>query len=826
MKQQSKIKFSIGKKLLIYFLLISLIPVIILGIISYSVSKKHLEDTIIFSLSNLAQDCGRKISYYVNSNYQNIKVLSQTDVFEGNNNRAKQKYIEEVIKSFPDYIAITVIDLDGKIIACTRKDLIGNSRADRDWFKKTLQCKQGEVVPLDVYKAETADWKMVLGYNTPITNETNKKIVGVLTTRVNMDHIIDRVQTLGKRIQENNHAFLLNRKGEILAGPDEKDFLTKYCLFDYPVIQKLLRGNTGISQYANDRNEKVISAYYSLQGEGKFDGWGWGLIVTKPIYFTFKSAFIIRNVTLYLLLMFSFIVIILAFVFSKTIINPINKISKAAQQISKGDLNQHLEVVSSNEIGELADSFNDIQESLQEITGKARIIAGGNLDVQVKLRSQKDELAISLNKMVRSLQESDKFTKAILNSTQAGVVLINSETHIIEYVNPVAEKMIGAEKEKIIGKICYKSICTASEGQCPITDKGITIYNEEKNLLTAKGEKVPVLNTVKFINIGDKKLLIETFVDISKLKQAEITAKRNEESFRRLFEQSNDAVFIHTILDEKILDVNKMACKLTGYSKEELLSMTTFDLRPDNIKTKIKDDSTTLKNKDSIFIEMVFQKADGSLIDVEISAKFIDKKLDIAQGIVRDITQRKQFEKELKERSDEIEKQNWIKTGQNELNKNMRGEQDISSLSGNIIKFISKYSGANIGGFYILNEKGDELILSGNYAYSKNKNTKRKIKIGEGLIGQAAIEKEMIIIKDLPEDYLHINSVLGDASPLNVIISPFILNEKVIGIIELGAFKEFSGIEIEFLKSIMENIAIGINSAKIRTKMKELADKK
>ncbi|MCD4796511.1 MAG: HAMP domain-containing protein, partial [Candidatus Cloacimonetes bacterium] len=526
MKQQSKIKFSIGKKLLVYFLLISLIPFIILGIISYSISKKHLKETITFSLSNLTQDCGRKISYYVNSNYQNINILSQADVFESNNNQAKQNYIEEVIGSFPDYLAITVIDLDGKIIACTRKDLIGNSRAERDWFRKTLRCKQGEVVPLDVYNAETAGWKMVLGYNTPITDETNKKVVGVLTTRVRMDHIIERVQVLDKRTLGNNHAYLLNRKGEILAGPDEKDFLTKYRLYDYPVVQKLLSGNTGIFQYINDRNEEVISAYYNLKGEGNFDGWGWGLIATESISLAFKSAFIIRNVTFYLLLIFSFIVIILAFVFSKTLSNPIKEISKAAQQISKGDLNQHLEVASSDEVGELADSFNDIQESLQEITGKARIIAGGDLNVQVDVRSQKDELAISLNEMVKSLQESDEFAKAILNSTQAGVVLINAETHIIEYANPVAEEMIGAEKEKINGNICYELICTASEGQCPITDKGVTIYNEEKILLSAKGEKVPVLNTVKSINIGDKKLLIETFVDISKLKEAELTAKR------------------------------------------------------------------------------------------------------------------------------------------------------------------------------------------------------------------------------------------------------------------------------------------------------------
>ena len=201
-------------------------PIIIAGSISFTITKNQLEEDTKAHLSDLARDCGRKISFYVNSHYQDIKLLSHADVFEGNDTDAKQKFIDEIIAAYPCYEAITVIDLNGTIIACTRKELIGESRAGKTWFPRTIQCKQGDVIPLDAYRAETAGEKMVIGFNAPITDESNKEVIGVLTTRLSMDHVIERVQALDERTPGDNHAYLLNKRGEILAGPDETDFLT------------------------------------------------------------------------------------------------------------------------------------------------------------------------------------------------------------------------------------------------------------------------------------------------------------------------------------------------------------------------------------------------------------------------------------------------------------------------------------------------------------------------------------------------------------------------------------------------------------------------
>lgn len=257
----------------------------------------------------------------MSSRYQDIKLLSRADVFEGNDTDAKQKYIEEAVEAYPYYDAISVIDLNGTIIACTREELVGESRANEIWFQRAIQGKEGDVTVLDAYRSETAGNKMVIGFNSPIIDDTNKDTIGVLRTRVDMGHIVDRIQALDERTPGGNHAYLLNKKGEILAGPDENEFLTTYRLYEFPVVKDLLAGKTGIAEYENDKGEEVIGAWYVLEGDGSFDGWGWGIIMNEPVAEAFGAAYLIRNVMIALVLVTAITVTLLAVFVSRRFSN-------------------------------------------------------------------------------------------------------------------------------------------------------------------------------------------------------------------------------------------------------------------------------------------------------------------------------------------------------------------------------------------------------------------------------------------------------------------------------------------------------------------------
>ncbi len=125
-----------------------------------------------------------------------------------------------------------------------------------------------------------------------------------------------------------------------------------------------------------------------------------------------------------------------------------------------------------------------------------------------------------------SLRESEVRLKTVLDTIQAGIVVIDPETHIIVGVNAAAGKMVGAPREQILGSVCYKYICPAEEGRCPVTDPGQNLDTAEGVLLTASGKRVPVLKTVGSVILAGREHLLESFLDIAERKKAEEERER------------------------------------------------------------------------------------------------------------------------------------------------------------------------------------------------------------------------------------------------------------------------------------------------------------
>ena len=117
--------------------------------------------------------------------------------------------------------------------------------------------------------------------------------------------------------------------------------------------------------------------------------------------------------------------------------------------------------------------------------------------------------------------------------------------------------------------------------------------------------------------------------------------------------------------------------------------------------------------------------------------------------------------------------------------------------------------------------KGKELCLKllGSYAYRERKDLAHEFALGEGLVGQCALEKERILISNVPSDYININSGLGAAPPLHIVVLPIIFEGEVKGVIELASFAKFSQNSLTFLDQLTESIGIVLNTieANMRT---------
>ena len=109
----------------------------------------------------------------------------------------------------------------------------------------------------------------------------------------------------------------------------------------------------------------------------------------------------------------------------------------------------------------------------------------------------------------------------ILENIECGIAIIDAQTHEILDINSVATRMYGDNKENVIGKRCHAFICPALHGACPITDKNQTVDRAERVLVKANGDSLPIVKSVSTIIYNGKRCLLESFTDISELKQAE-----------------------------------------------------------------------------------------------------------------------------------------------------------------------------------------------------------------------------------------------------------------------------------------------------------------
>ncbi|BAP57442.1 signal transduction histidine kinase [Thioploca ingrica] len=164
--------------------------------------------------------------------------------------------------------------------------------------------------------------------------------------------------------------------------------------------------------------------------------------------------------------------------------------------------------------------------------------------------------------------------------------------------------------------------------------------------------------------------------------------------------------------------------------------------------------------------------------------------------------------------------QDWLKTGQNQLNDQMSGEQNLVDLGHNIISFITIYVEAQIGVFYLVEQATQgfnqnlQLKLIASYAYTKRKNLADEFQFSEGLVERAAKEQQSII--------LTINSGLSEEVPRHIIVIPFPYENLIKGVIVLGSAVTLTTLQIDFLHQVMPNIGIAVNSIESRSKMQEL----
>src|SRR5437867_3565175 len=179
----------------------------------------------------------------------------------------------------------------------------------------------------------------------------------------------------------------------------------------------------------------------------------------------------------------------------------------------------------------------------------------------------------------------------------------------------------------------------------------------------------------------------------------------------------------------------------------------------------------------------------------------------------------------LKDTTQKNTEQDWLKTNLARFTGMLQGQRDMTTVANMILSDLAPLVDAQQGVFYVNRpqEEGQPLMkLLGGYAFSNRKHLANEFGRGEGLVGQCVVEKKRILLTNVPNDYIYINSGLGEASPLNIIVLPVLFEEEVKAVIELASFNSFSEIHMTFLNTLTESIGIVLNTIEANTRTERL----
>jgi len=216
------------------------------------------------------------------------------------------------------------------------------------------------------------------------------------------------------------------------------------------------------------------------------------------------------------------------------------------------------------------------------------------------------------------------------------------------------------------------------------------------------------------------------------------------------------------------------------------------------VKLNLQSLNTTVANATKFVREIEHGNLDVALEENESSSE-----LNISLIAMRD--QMKKFSLAEQERS-------WVNEGLARFVDILRSRDNdtLKRLSENILQNLVSYLKANQGALFLVNDDDEQNIfleMSACYAYDRKKHLEKQLALGEGMAGQAVLEKGTIYMTDIPKDFVKITSGLGEVLPRNLLVVPLKLEDQVYGVVEIASFNLIKPYQIEFVEKLGESIA-------------------
>ena len=206
--------------------------------------------------------------------------------------------------------------------------------------------------------------------------------------------------------------------------------------------------------------------------------------------------------------------------------------------------------------------------------------------------------------------------------------------------------------------------------------------------------------------------------------------------------------------------------------------------------------------------------------DLAVSVPTSDRRDEIGT-LTRTFNQMITNLQETNRRNDE---QTWLKSNLADFGRVLQGQRDQAAVARQILSKLAPLVGAQQGVFYLMDTDTHQPLLKrlSSYAHQERKHLANEFRLGEGLVGQCALEKQRILLTNVPSDYIRIASGLGETPPLNIVVLPILFEQAVAGVLELASLQRFNDIQLTLLDEVSESIGSVLNTIAADRRTSEL----
>ena len=390
-------KFS--TKLTVLFSAIILIIGAISSYLVYSSDLKKLEEQINKKTEERAFYTMDKLDRMLFERRADIKALAAELILRSRTSTPKQ--VTETLKKYQDrykaYTSLSFFNLNRIVIADTIENNIGKQHQFTEYWPGIAEGKDFVMLisPSELQKTNVF-------YFASIVKDKNGFPFGVVVARMPVEILYDIVNQIGVyKAEEAFEIDLLDRNGLILFSNQNPEGILKEISYDWESIKGFTAGKKIGSVRHLHLGIEEFTTFAREQGYLDFKGNDWTLVLCLPTRVAFASAIELRNKLIIIFLTASVIASFLIYFFSHTISRPIVKLSNAALEIGKGNLDVKVEVTSNDEIGKLSESFNQMVTNLKAYEEK---ILAHSSELEKKVEKRTADLRTA-NEQIKKLNE-------------------------------------------------------------------------------------------------------------------------------------------------------------------------------------------------------------------------------------------------------------------------------------------------------------------------------------------------------------------------------------------------------------------------------------